>query len=134
MPLPNRFLICMVAVFHERFSPKLETYGADSVTNYNWGGSIRFDGDYPVCTEEYLQSLQKASAELSVPYYPNLSVGWDNNVRFHKFIPGVVENNVLRAPLITVNSWNEWTETRYLQPDDLYGYGYLEAIRDVFGG
>ena len=35
-------------------------------------------------------------------------------------------------PLMTVNSWNEWTETSYLQPDDLYGYGYLEAIRSVF--
>ncbi|MBQ2249260.1 MAG: glycoside hydrolase family 99-like domain-containing protein [Clostridia bacterium] len=38
----------------------------------------------------------------------------------------------LRAPLITVNSWNEWTETSYLLPDDLYGYGYLEAIKRVF--
>ena len=35
-------------------------------------------------------------------------------------------------PLITVNSWNEWTEASYLQPDDLYGYGYLEAIKKVF--
>jgi hypothetical protein len=38
----------------------------------------------------------------------------------------------LKAPLITVNSWNEWTETSYLQPDDLYGYGYLEAVKKVF--
>ena len=36
-----------------------------------------------------------------------------------------------QPPLITVNSWNEWTETSYLQPDDLYGYGYLEALRRV---
>ncbi|MBQ3170277.1 MAG: glycoside hydrolase family 99-like domain-containing protein, partial [Clostridia bacterium] len=36
--------------------------------------------------------------------------------------------------LITVNSWNEWTETSYLQPDDVNGYGYLEAIRRVFKG
>ena len=34
--------------------------------------------------------------------------------------------------LITVNSWNEWTETSYLQPDNVYGYGYLEAIKKVF--
>ena len=38
-----------------------------------------------------------------------------------------------QAPLITVNSWNEWTETSYLQPDDLYGYGYLKAAKEVFG-
>ena len=43
-----------------------------------------------------------------------------------------VDTHDLPAPLITINSWNEWTETSYLQPDDLYGYGYLEAIKRVF--
>ena len=38
-----------------------------------------------------------------------------------------------QAPLITINSWNEWTETSYLEPCDLYGYGYLDAIKNVFG-
>ena len=37
-----------------------------------------------------------------------------------------------QVPLLPLNSWNEWTETSYLQPDDLYGYGYLEAVRQVF--
>ena len=99
--------------------------------------------------------IKKFTKDSRTPYYPNLSLGWDNNVRFNNYMPGVVtgntpdkirdaciklkeitddalENSKLRVPLITVNSWNEWTETSYLQPDDLYGYGYLEAIQDVF--
>ena len=42
------------------------------------------------------------------------------------------DSKPVNPPLITVNSWNEWTEMSYLQPDDVYGYGYLEAIQDTF--
>ena len=37
-----------------------------------------------------------------------------------------------QAPLVTINSWNEWTETSYLLPDNVNGYGYLDAIKKVF--
>ena len=130
--------------------------GADSVTNYNWGGVTDFDGDFNEVTDNYIEALTNESAKLTVPYYPNISVGWDNNLRFNNFMPGVVVNNTpenfknacekikafadnsmekgnMKAPFITVNSWNEWTETSYLLPDDLYGFGYLEAIKAVFG-
>jgi len=85
------------------------------------------------------------------PYFPHISVGWDNNPRFYEFRPGIVKNNtpenfekaLVKAKgyidlhqnqpnLITINSWNEWTETSYLMPDNLYGYGYLESVKKVF--
>ena len=78
-------------------------------------------------------------------------MGWDNNPRCTYLRPRIVKNatpeiieKALREakayadrhpelpPLITLNSWNEWTETSYLEPDDLYGYGYLEAVKRVF--
>ena len=129
--------------------------GFDSITNYNWGGSVQLDGDYRMLTDEYIRNITETSEKISIPFYPNITVGWDNNVRFKKFIPGVVKNNtpeafgeacekvkkfadesleknIMSVPLITVNSWNEWTETSYLEPDDLYGYGYLEKIKEIF--
>ena len=133
-----------------------EFLGVDSVTSYNWGCSADLDGEFNDVTEDYIKSIEKESETLTIPFYPNISVGWDNNVRFNKFIPGVIVNNtpenfknacekiktfadnsmkkgIMKAPFITVNSWNEWTETSYLLPDDLYGFDYLEAIKDVFG-
>lgn len=35
--------------------------------------------------------------------------------------------------IITINSWNEWSEGSYLEPDTINGMAYLEAIKDVFG-
>jgi len=31
------------------------------------------------------------------------------------------------------NSWNEWSEGSYLEPDEEFGMGNLEAVRKVFG-
>lgn len=134
----------------------MEYIGFDSFTNYNWACvNINIDDEYSVVTNSYLGVCDEYY-KWETPFYPNITIGWDNNIRFKEFQPGVIKNNTpqefekacgrirvhtdkllkngkISSPLITVNSWNEWTETSYLEPDDLYGYEYLDVIKKVFG-
>ena len=126
--------------------------GFDSCTHYQFVHYVNIDRPYEDVLPDVASEWQKLDTELPFPYFPHVSVGWDNNPRFRKLRPGILTNctpeNIERAlrmakqyadehpsqpPLITINSWNEWTESSYLQPDDMYGYAYLEAIKRVFG-
>ncbi len=125
--------------------------GFGSLTNYQFVHFVDIDRDYTDILAELPGYWQQWTEKYPLPYFPHISVGWDNNPRFWGIRPGVVKNNTpaafeqglrlarqyvdthdLPAPLITLNSWNEWTETSYLEPDDRNGYGYLEAVRRVF--
>ncbi|MBP9902889.1 MAG: glycoside hydrolase family 99-like domain-containing protein [Verrucomicrobia bacterium] len=35
--------------------------------------------------------------------------------------------------ILNINAWNEWTEGSYLEPDNVHGMKYLEAVRDIVG-
>jgi hypothetical protein len=123
--------------------------GFTSATHYQFA-------HYMNPNDDYLNLLNKAKAEwdrigksYDMTYYPHISIGWDNSPRTGKspvmrnntpenFAKGLrmardfVDAHPHQAPLITINSWNEWTETSYLQPDNVNGYGYLDAIKTVF--
>jgi hypothetical protein len=130
----------------------IEQLGFDGVTHYQFVHFTNIDRDYMEIMDDVEKEWNKIDNDYNIPYYSHVSVGWDNNPRFEMFRGGVVINNtpenfktaLLRAkafadsrpgqtPLITINSWNEWTETSYIQPCTMYGYGYLEAIKQVFG-
>ena len=124
--------------------------GFNSTTHYQFVQMTDINRDYSEVLSDIEKVWQK-SAQSAPTYFPHVSLGWDNNARFTQFNDGIIKNNTpqqiekaLHAAksfvdarqntprLITINSWNEWTEGSYLQPDTQYGYGYLEAIRRVF--
>lgn len=81
-------------------------------------------------------------------HYLGSFLGFDNSPRRGSKTKCVFENNSpdvfekffrkqyirsaeLENEFIFINAWNEWGEGTFLEPDDLYGYGYLEAIRRI---
>jgi len=123
----------------------------NSLTHYVYAHMTGIDRDYTEVLEDAVGIWNWVSDNYEAKYYPQVSVGWDASPRTHNFIGGITKNSnpenfeaALRkakdyvdkhpdqAPLITVNSWNEWTETSYLMPCTMHGYGYLEAIKAVF--
>ena len=126
---------------------------ADGVTHYSFGAFTPPKGDYSGVIEAMKAEYPGMEKTYGAPYFPCVGLGWDNNSRHpNVFKPSIITGNTpekveaafrlakdyvdshsLPAPLVTINSWNEWTEDSYLQPDDLRGTAFLEALRRVFG-
>jgi hypothetical protein len=135
------------------------------VTSYVWVHHVALDtfptSSYRVAMEKMAAQWPTLAEQYSLPYYPNVTMGWDSSPRAcqsdtyenagYPFCP-VLEGNTPEAfgqalarakeylsprpakdRIVTINAWNEWTEGSYLEPDTEHGFGYLEAIRKVFG-
>ena len=131
--------------------------GVDSATIYNlvhWS-SPKGKPDYAEWAEKAARRFDAAKKELGLGmYFAHASVGWDQNPRYptEKATDTVLNSTPAKfaaalrrakdwtdknakdgmPKLITINSWNEWTEGSYLEPDTHFKFGYLEAIKEVF--
>jgi hypothetical protein len=138
--------------------------GFDSVTSYVWIHHVPLNEqqtDYDKVRDGYFAYWDRARKTFGVPYFPNVSMGWDSSPRAHQddefgnfgypFTNTIAGNTPERfrealektkerllaqdddPRVLTINCWNEWTEGSYLEPDAVHGMKYLEAVRDVFG-
>jgi len=124
--------------------------GINSISTYNWGGGT----DYLNLGERSVLWRDKWDSIGSIPYFPNVTVGYDDSPRFPERGKGIIyinnapesfaaylqkakeysDNHPGQPKLIIINAWNEWTEGSYLEPDMKWGYGYLEAVKKVMSG
>ena len=138
--------------------------GFDSVTSYVWVHHVllpKQQTDYNDVRDGYFSYWDKAKRLFAVPYYPNVTMGWDPSPRCDQRdsldnsgypFTNTIGNNtpenfetalrmakerLLADPkgprILNINCWNEWTEGSYLEPDTMTGLKYLDAIRTVFG-
>lgn len=128
---------------------RMEALGMDSFAFYNMGG---FDVDYKTHCDNAKAIREGLDAQLNVPVFPCVSVGWDDTPRFPKkgaedvtrfngtpevfaealrLAKQYADSHPEQFPLITINAWNEWVEGSYLLPDQVNGFGYLEAVKEV---
>jgi len=130
----------------------IDSLGVNSVAFYNMGG---FDCDYRKHCENSVSIREKWDSLYHVPVFPTVSIGWDDSPRF----PAKGEKDVTRfnhtpevfkeylqiskeyadahadsqPRFVMINAWNEWVEGSYLLPDKVFGFGWLEAVKSVFG-
>lgn len=137
--------------------------GFDSVTSYVWIHHVplpKLQTDYNEVRDNYFGYWLQAEQKFAVPYYPNVTMGWDSSPRAHqddefgnfgypftntisgntperfKEALAMTKRRLLAKPggprILNINCWNEWTEGSYLEPDRVHGMKYLEAVREVF--
>lgn len=102
--------------------------------------------NYKQLTHRFLGDFLEQSSSRRI--YPTVMPSWDNTARlrskssiwinispesFYDWLCEIVSAlRSMRPPedrIVFINAWNEWAEGCHLEPDQLYGYGWLNATK-----
>ena len=138
--------------------PLVREIGFDSVTHYvflpDWKGPLV--QDYAEYAELRASQWPAFATTSRLPYMPSVAPGWDASPRGADFgatrpdkypwSPVVTGEHpdhfgaalrramafrspiAIEDPLVLIASLNEWSEGHYLEPDQRFGMGWLEAV------
>ena len=129
---------------------KMKAMGIDSCYAYSWGT--------PDASHQRLNNVAQRDAAAAVGFgmIPSISVGWQTApwdgtkdpgngwtpVSQYKalahwakdeFMPTLPQDSLGRRMLLLAN-WNEFGEGHFMMPSNMAGFGYLDALREVFTG
>jgi hypothetical protein len=116
--------------------------------------------DYLEFALKNIAEYESFASCLELPYNPAVCMGWDSSPRtvqseiyenigypfsvilsdntpehFEKALRKAKEfilSDKFAGDMLLINSWNEWTEGTYIEPDTEYGYDYLNAVKRTF--
>jgi lipopolysaccharide biosynthesis protein len=99
--------------------------------------------------DEVWRKIVEHRPDAKLTTFPGAYVDWDNAARYKKratiyreaspqkfgewlnILLSTMPQRNLPENFIFLNAWNEWAEGAYLEPDERYGYEYLEALKNA---
>jgi len=134
---------------------RLKEEGYDAISGYNYPGVAARKGDwldYTRMIQVHSEIWERAAALGILPEIPALSPGWDARpwhgsraIVYTNNTPERFKQHLLRArdfldrnpphpkhEICIIEAWNEFGEGSFIEPHAKYGFGQLDAIRQVF--
>jgi len=121
-----------------------------TLVDFNTQASIHY---HKACVDAQKKVWDTIQDHATIPFYPSVSTGWDASPR-GSFLQGFKVKKFPWAPVVIdanpldfetnlklalawcrqhhvdlhIASWNEWSEGHYLEPDERFGFQYLEKV------